>query len=249
MTATKQLRLVTDAPPAHYTTADPVRQVFEHWVFMFGLRAATTKLGPKRKPVITGALALGYTAAELMLAVDGMASASLDGKPEGMQDRMREIDWFLADEVRIERCIRHGEKLRELAARQVTARPVVCEDEPAADPVVAAAARERLRVLATAANKRVPYWPEVPTFVELGMSDLEISAWSALFVPAGTPAAVQQKLNAIVRRSTDAPESVATRQRTGSLAMQFSLEESRRFVAGEIERWGRFVKDSGVKLE
>jgi tripartite-type tricarboxylate transporter receptor subunit TctC len=109
--------------------------------------------------------------------------------------------------------------------------------------------QKRLRVLATAANKRVPYWPEVPTFVEVGMSDLEISAWSALFVPAGTPAAVQQKLNAIVRRSTDAPESVATRQRTGSLAMQFSLEESRRFVAGEIERWGRFVKDSGVKLE
>lgn len=147
MTAVKQLRLVTDAPPAHHTTTDPVRQVFEHWVFMFGLRAGATKLGPKRKPVITGALALGYTAAELMLAVEGMASASLEGKPEGMQERMREIDWFLADEVRIERCMRHGERLRDMAAREVVA-PVVEAVAAPADPAAAAAARERLRALA-----------------------------------------------------------------------------------------------------
>jgi tripartite-type tricarboxylate transporter receptor subunit TctC len=81
------------------------------------------------------------------------------------------------------------------------------------------------------------------------MTDLEISAWSAVFAPAGTPAAVMQKLNAAVRRSTESAESVATRQRTGSLAMMYTLDEARRFVAGEIERWARFVKDSGVKLE
>lgn len=109
--------------------------------------------------------------------------------------------------------------------------------------------QKRLRVLATAASRRVPYWPEVPTFVELGMTDLEISAWSAVFAPAGTPAAVMQKLNAAVRRSTESAESVATRQRTGSLAMPYTLEEARRFVAGEIERWARFVKDTGIKLE
>lgn len=81
------------------------------------------------------------------------------------------------------------------------------------------------------------------------MADLEISAWSAVFVPAGTPAAVQQRLNAVVRRSTESPESVASRQRTGSLAMGYTLDEARRFIAGEIERWARFVKESGVKLE
>ena len=109
--------------------------------------------------------------------------------------------------------------------------------------------QKRLRVLATAANKRVPYWPDVPTFFELGMADLEISAWSAVFVPAGTPAAIQQRLNMAIRRSIDSPESVAARQRTGSLAMSYTLDEARRFVSGEIERWARFVKESGVKLE
>lgn len=109
--------------------------------------------------------------------------------------------------------------------------------------------QKRLRVLATAASKRAPYWPDTPTFVELGIADLEISAWSAVFVPAGTPAAIQQRLNAVIRRSTETPEAVATRQRTGSLALNYSLDDARRFVNGEIDRWARFVKESGVKLE
>ncbi len=147
MTAAKQLRLVTDAPPPHHITNDPVRQVFEHWVFMFGLRAASTKLGPTRKAVISSALAIGYSLPDLILAVDGMAAVSLDGKPDDMQERMREIDWFLANEPRIERCMRHGEKLRDMAAAHRAA-PAVEADEAPADPVAAAAARERLRQLA-----------------------------------------------------------------------------------------------------
>ena len=155
MAASSQLRLVTDQPPAHQQTADPVRQVFEHWVFMFGLRTSTTKLGPKRKPAIAGALALGYSVADLMLAIDGMASVSLDGKPEGMVDRMREIDWFLADETRIERCIRHGQRLREVAleterAAQERSRTPQVE----ADPAAVAAGREALRALAASMSGR-----------------------------------------------------------------------------------------------
>lgn len=133
--------------------------------------------------------------------------------------------------------------MTDLAGGQVQ---FVFADGTSAAPLVE---QKRLRVLATAANKRAPYWPDVPTFIELGMTDLEISAWSAVFVPAGTPAAVQQRLNAIVRRSTESPESVASRQRTGSLAMSYTLDEARRFINGEIERWARFVKESGVKLE
>ena len=75
--------------------------------------------------------------------------------------------------------------MTDLAGGQVQ---FVFADGTSASPLVE---QKRLRVLATAASKRAPYWPEVPTFIELGMSDLEISAWSAVFVPAGTPAAVQ----------------------------------------------------------
>jgi tripartite-type tricarboxylate transporter receptor subunit TctC len=133
--------------------------------------------------------------------------------------------------------------MTDLAGGQVQ---LVFADGTSASPLVE---QKRLRVLATAASKRAPYWPDVPTFIELGMSDLEISAWSAVFVPAGTPAAIQQRINAAVRRSTESAESAAVRQRTGSLAMTYTLDEARRFVNGEIERWARFVKESGVKLE
>ncbi len=64
-----------------------------------------------------------------------------------------------------------------------------------------------------------------------------------------TPAAVQQRPNAAVRRSLDSPESAASRQRTGSLPMAFSLDDGRRLVAGEVERWARFTKDPGVQIE
>jgi tripartite-type tricarboxylate transporter receptor subunit TctC len=133
--------------------------------------------------------------------------------------------------------------LTDLASGQVQ---VVFADGTSAAPLLE---NKRLRVLATAAGKRVPFWPEVPTFVELGMADLEISAWSALFAPAGTPAAVLQRLNAATRRSAELPEAVAARQRSGSLPLVMTLDEGRRFVAAEVERWARLVKDSGVKLE
>lgn len=68
-------------------------------------------------------------------------------------------------------------------------------------------------------------------------------------MPAGTPVAVQERLNTVIRRSTESPESVASRQRTGSLAMSYTLAEAQRFVSNEIERWARFVRESGVKLD
>ena len=70
-----------------------------------------------------------------------------------------------------------------------------------------------------------------------------------MFAPAGTPVAIQQRLNAVIRRSTESPESVSSRQRTGALALNYTLEEARRFVSAEIDRWSRFVKESGVTVE
>lgn len=109
--------------------------------------------------------------------------------------------------------------------------------------------QKRVRVLATAAAKRVPHWPEVPTFAELGLTDLELSAWSAVFAPAGTPESIKLTLNEAIRRAAASPESVATRQRTGSLALILTPEEGRRFITAEIDRWARFVKETGLKID
>lgn len=145
--ANAQLRLVQDAQQPQHTT-DPVRRIFDHWLFMLGRSPRRCKLGPTRRAAINGALAIGYDEDTLLLACEGMACVSFDGKPESMREAMLELEWFLAREARIERAVRYGEALRDAAARQ-SAPAVVAEDAPApVDPVAAAAARERLRTMA-----------------------------------------------------------------------------------------------------
>lgn len=142
----RQLRLVTDPPPTHAATTDPTRQVFEHWVFMFGLHPGRTKLDAHRRAAINSALAL-YGLADVMLAVEGMAAVPLGDKPESMRDAMREIEWFLASAKRIERCLRYGDQLRAAAEAEPVRGP---EPEPVehADPAAVAKQRERLRDMA-----------------------------------------------------------------------------------------------------
>jgi len=130
--------------------------VFDHWVFMFGRQAARTKLDAHRRQAINAALALyDGDVQTVMLAVEGMAAVPMADKPQSMQDAMRELTWFLARSERIERCLRYGDQLRDMAAALVrqaadAAAAVDCGQTPApaSDPVAAAAARERLRVLA-----------------------------------------------------------------------------------------------------
>jgi hypothetical protein len=152
-----QLRLVTDAPPTFdWQTADPVRRVFEHWLFMFARSPARCKLGPTRRQAIAAALAMGYDADTLALAVEGMAGDALEGCTARMQEAMRELEWLLAKESRIEQYAKRGEDLRaqaEQAAEEEQRRAMrPAEPVPTVDPAAAAAARERLRQLA--ANSR-----------------------------------------------------------------------------------------------
>lgn len=108
---------------------------------------------------------------------------------------------------------------------------------------------KKLRAIGVAAAQRNAVTPEAATFKEQGFADFEITAWTAVFAPAGTPAPIIEKLNALIRKSTDSPESVQSRARSGSVAMPFNVAEAKRFVSGEVTRWARYVKDSGVKPE
>lgn len=151
MARSAQLRLVTEPPPAHGRTQDPVRQVFERWVFMMGRSPARCKLDRERAEVIGAALALYEgDVATLLHAVDGMAAAPLADKPESMQEAMRELTWFLRSARNIERALAWADKLHEAAAAQDQAPPaaVLVAEPTAEEGAAAAAARERLRALA-----------------------------------------------------------------------------------------------------
>lgn len=145
MKPTQQLKLVT-ATPVQQPTTDPTRVVFDHWVYMFGRHPGRTKMDAERRMAINAALAL-YGLEDVLLAVEGMSAVPLGDKPESMRDAMREITWFLASARRVEQCLAHGDRLRHAAASAATALQAARPEAPA-DPVAAAAARERLRDLA-----------------------------------------------------------------------------------------------------
>lgn len=153
MTMPQQLRLVNTPAPAHNLTTDPVRRVFEHWVFMFGRCAKRTKLDHERRLAIAAALAMYDQDVEtIMQAVEGMAAVPLGDKPQSMRDAMIEVSWFLAKAARIERALRYADDLRAMAARSDAAALRVASgpglDVAPADPAAAAAARDKLRALA-----------------------------------------------------------------------------------------------------
>lgn len=107
----------------------------------------------------------------------------------------------------------------------------------------------KLRPIAVANGKRSAAFPEVPTIAEAGVPGYEASAWYGLFAPAGTPPAVIAKLNAEVVRALNDP---ALRQRLATLGAEpagSSPEELARFVRAEYDKWGRVVREAGIRLD
>lgn len=105
----------------------------------------------------------------------------------------------------------------------------------------------KLKALAVTSAKRSSLAPEVPTMSEAGMPDFEISAWYLMLAPRGTPPAIVSRLNAEINRAMQDPE---LRERLGSQGVDFtggSADVADRFLRGEIERWARVAKTTGMK--
>jgi tripartite-type tricarboxylate transporter receptor subunit TctC len=107
----------------------------------------------------------------------------------------------------------------------------------------------RLRALAMTTPKRIDALPNVPTLVESGY-DLVSSSWQGVFVPAGTPRAIVDKLHAAfvaVFSSEDTKQKLAV---GGANAITSRTpEEFAAYVAGEVSRWGRIAKESGATAD
>ncbi|WP_169747458.1 Bug family tripartite tricarboxylate transporter substrate binding protein [Belnapia moabensis] len=107
----------------------------------------------------------------------------------------------------------------------------------------------RVRPLAVALRQRWPSLPDVPTFSELGISELQASSWIGMFGPAGMPASLVERYVAVLRESL-AVDEVRTRiLENGALPEGSSPEEMKRFFDSEIESWGAVVRATGARLE
>ena len=107
----------------------------------------------------------------------------------------------------------------------------------------------RLKALAVTTAKRIPQLPDVPTLQEAGVAGYDASVWLALLAPAGTPRDVVVKLNTEIAKLMAQPEVVKALTEAGVEVAPSSPEAMSSYLVKEMERWGKVVKETGVKLE
>ena len=107
----------------------------------------------------------------------------------------------------------------------------------------------RLKALAVTTAKRIPQLPDVPTLQEAGVAGYDASVWLALLAPAGTPRDIVLKLNAEIAKLMASPETAKALSDAGVEVAPSSPEAMASYMVQELERWGKVVKDTGVKLE
>jgi tripartite-type tricarboxylate transporter receptor subunit TctC len=116
-------------------------------------------------------------------------------------------------------------------------------------PVQPYLASGKLRVLAVADRQRSPLAPNVPTFQELGLESIEVSAWHGLFGPKGLPAEVVTALNAHFNEIIKMPDVISHMAVFGSLPLGGTPETLAKTNVSDFERFGKIIKELGIQAE
>jgi tripartite-type tricarboxylate transporter receptor subunit TctC len=107
----------------------------------------------------------------------------------------------------------------------------------------------KARALAVSSASRVPDFPNVPTFAELGHPELTAVTWFSLSGPAGMPENITQRLNTEVRRILQLPDVRQRLQSEGIEPGNLDPKAFTAFVATELKRWAPVVRASGASVD
>jgi tripartite-type tricarboxylate transporter receptor subunit TctC len=138
-----------------------------------------------------------------------------------------------------------GQAMQDLIAGRLDYQ---CPSAPVALPQIVG---KTVKGLALLRKNRSPSMPELPSADEQGLTDFDIPSWYALFLPKGTPPAIAQKLHKATDAALEMPSVQKGLIEVGSDLVppeHRSAEYLGRFVAAEIEKWGRIIKASGVQI-
>jgi tripartite-type tricarboxylate transporter receptor subunit TctC len=107
----------------------------------------------------------------------------------------------------------------------------------------------KVRAIATSGAKRSPAMPDLPTIAEAGVAGYEYAPWYGWFAPAGTPAAIVERLNLAMNKAISAP---ALKEQLSALGLEAEPMTSERFAAlfaADITRWGGIIRRLGLRSD
>jgi tripartite-type tricarboxylate transporter receptor subunit TctC len=107
----------------------------------------------------------------------------------------------------------------------------------------------KLRILATSGKERLPFTPEVPTFIESGFPDLMVEEWFGFYAPAKTPASVIASANTIITAALKDKSVIDSLGTIGLIARGSTPAEMDKSQRDEAKRWEPLVKQIGFTAE
>ena len=107
----------------------------------------------------------------------------------------------------------------------------------------------RLRGIAVTSAKRAEQIPELPTFIESGVPDFEVTVWQGIVVPAATPKPILDNLHATMMKTLNAPDLKQRFFDQGVIAAPVTREVFLNYIKKERARWAKVVKEAGITPE
>jgi tripartite-type tricarboxylate transporter receptor subunit TctC len=107
----------------------------------------------------------------------------------------------------------------------------------------------KLRALGVGSLKRNPVLPDVPSIAEAGVPGYETVNWFGLVAPAGTPPAIVERLHKEISAVQDLPAVKKQFDSDGATVMRMSPAEFGAYMAADMNKWQRVVKEAGIKAQ
>ncbi len=107
----------------------------------------------------------------------------------------------------------------------------------------------KLKALGTTGSKRSPVTPEIPTVAEAGVPGYEAPIWLGLMAPAGTPRPILEQLSSAVNKIINSPEVKQNWLKQGAVPIGMTPDEFGKFLRADIQKWGKLVKETGMKVQ
>lgn len=107
---------------------------------------------------------------------------------------------------------------------------------------------DKLRGLAVTGAQRVEALPQVPTFRESGLANYDATSWNCMMAPAGTPQPIIERLSAELVRIVRDPAVLERLKGDGVTGTGSTPQELAEYLRSESAKWGKVVRDVGIKL-